>query len=65
MGLAVRMVLYFAFAWLAGEGIGVYDEAAGTFTIHIESATAAIVGLLGYAGTYAASRWAKARGGKT
>lgn len=65
MFLAIRMILYFLFAGIAGQGIAVFDPDAGTLTFELESLTASITGLLGFAGTFIASRWAKIRGLKT
>lgn len=61
MLLAVRMVLYFLFPLVASQGLAVWDEEAGTLTLHVENLTAAIVGLLGFIGTFIASRFAVKR----
>lgn len=49
--LAVRYVLILAAGWLASQGFVVYDAVAGTVTLHIESASAALgaAGVLGIA----------------
>ena len=63
--LFVRMALYFVFAWLAGFGFGELDPDGSYFTVSLDQATEIIVGVIGFIGTYIASRVAKARGGKT
>ena len=65
MFLFVRMALYFVFAWLAGFGFGELDPAGSYFTVSLDQAAEIIVGVIGFIGTYIASRVAKARGGKT
>ena len=65
MGLFIRMVLYLAFAGLAGAGIGSFENATGDYSVNADDLVTVIVGLAGYAGTFIASRFAKARGGKT
>jgi len=65
MGLAIRMILYLVFGWLSGQGVGFFDPDGGVYTITVESAQIAVTGLIGFVGTYIASRWAKARGGQT
>ncbi|MCK9543698.1 MAG: hypothetical protein M0R03_16890 [Novosphingobium sp.] len=65
MTLTVRMILYFLFAGAASQGVAVFDADAGTLTFEIESLTAAVSGVIGFAGTFIASRWAKLRGGLT
>jgi hypothetical protein len=59
------MILYFLFPLIAGQGIGVFDPQSGTLTIDIDSATTVLTGAVGFAGTFAAGRWAKVRGGFT
>ena len=61
----VRMALYFAFAGLAGFGFGELDPAGSHFTVSLDQVAEIIVGVIGFIGTYIASRVAKARGGKT
>lgn len=61
MFLAIRMVLYFLFPLVASQGLAVWDEEAGTLTFHIESLVPAIVGFLGFIGTFIASRFASKR----
>ena len=65
MFLYVRMALYFVFAWLAGFGFGELDQAGSYFTVSLDQVAEIIVGVIGFIGTYLASRVAKARGGKT
>lgn len=65
MFLAIRMILFFLFAGIAGQGIAVFDPDAGTLTFELESLTATVTGLIGFIGTFISSRWAKARGGLT
>lgn len=65
MGLALRMVLYAFFAMLANEGLIIFDPDAGTITIQIAHIELLATGVAGYLGTFAAGRWAKARGGAT
>ena len=65
MGLALRMIAYLAFGALAGAGIGSFENATGDFTVNADDLVTVLVGLVGYAGTFIASRIAKARGGHT
>ncbi|UWR36134.1 hypothetical protein [Sulfitobacter sp. W074] len=65
MALAIRMILYAASAFIAGLGWASFDEAAGTITVNIDDIVTIIAGALTFAGTFIASRLAKARGGKT
>jgi hypothetical protein len=65
MFLFVRMALYFVFAGLAGFGFGELDTTGSYFTVSLDQAAEIIVGVIGFIGTYIASRVAKARGGKT
>lgn len=65
MALYIRMALYFAFSFLAAQGIGAYDHEAQTLTLSIENLATAITGLMGYLATFAGSRMAKANGGVT
>lgn len=65
MMLAIRMGLYLIFGVLAGQGLVVFDQTAGTVTFDIEDVATALAGLGGFVVTFAASRVAKARGGKT
>jgi hypothetical protein len=64
MFLFIRMVLYAAFAGLAGIGVGSLD-ASGDFTVNVDDIATLLVGVVGYLVTFASSRWAKARGGAT
>lgn len=66
MWLTIRMiVLYPAFAMLAKEGLILFDPEMGTITIEIENMKALVMGVVGYAGTFVGSRWAKVKGGLT
>lgn len=65
MALAIRMGLYFLFAAIAGQGVGTFDQDTGNLTLHVESLATVLAGVVGYVGTFAAGRWAKARGGLT
>lgn len=65
MALFIRMTLYFLFAAVAGQGIGMFDAESGDLTINVENLTDLLVGVVGYASTFVAGRWAKARGGLT
>ncbi|WOI54945.1 hypothetical protein [Palleronia sp. LCG004] len=65
MGVYIRMAIYFACAWLSGQGVAVHDPVAGTITFQVESIAAALTGFVGYALTFIASRIFKARGGST
>lgn len=65
MALAIRMILYFVFPMIAAQGLAVYDETAGTITFQIDNLVTVLLGLGGFLGTFAASRIAKAKGGKT
>jgi hypothetical protein len=65
MMLAIRMGLYLIFGAMAGQGLVVYDQVAGTVTFEVEHLAIGLAGLAGYAATFITSRIAKARGGKT
>lgn len=65
MMLYIRMGLYLAAGILAGQGIAVFNPEAGTVTFQIDELATALAGLATFAGTFAASRIAKARGGAT
>ena len=65
MGLFIRMVLYFLAAAAAGAGFVDYDPDAATVTANLDDLAVILGGVLTYIGTFAASRVAKARGGKT
>jgi hypothetical protein len=61
MMLAVRMFLYLVFGALAGQGLVVFDQTAGTVTFRVEDLMLIVTGLAGYLGTFVASRFAKVR----
>lgn len=61
MMLAVRMMLYFIFPLLASQGLAVWDEEAGTLTFTVENLTVALMGILGFIGTFVTSRFATKR----
>lgn len=65
MGLTIRMILYFVFAFVAGQGIATFDPDAGTLTFDIEHLSTVMTGLAGYVTTFATSRIVKRRGGLT
>ena len=65
MGLFIRMVLYLASGMIAGAGFASFDDAAGTLTVNLDDLATILGGLVTFAGTFFASRWAKARGGVT
>lgn len=65
MMLLVRMVLYALSAGLAGYGIGTYDATSGVYSVSLDQLSEIVAGALGFLGTFAASRIAKARGGAT
>lgn len=65
MALFVRMALYFLFGSLAGQGWLHFDQVTGIVTIDVNHLGPLLVGLGGTVATFAWSRIAKARGGKT
>ncbi|MDH2326021.1 hypothetical protein QCN27_03980 [Cereibacter sp. SYSU M97828] len=65
VALVVRFILFPLLGALAAAGIGVIDDANGTFTIHIENAVQVISAAVLYGLTIVWSRIAKKRGGKT
>lgn len=65
MMLFIRMVLYAVFAALAGQGVLLFDDAAGTVTFRVEDLALLIGGAAGYVLTFIGSRIAKAKGGRT
>ena len=65
MALAIRMILYAVSAFIAGMGWASFDEGAGTLTVNLDDIATIAAGAVTFAGTFIASRWAKARGGKT
>lgn len=62
MFFIIRMILYFVFGFLAGQGVGVFDQESGSFTIHINHLETLLSGVGGYVVTFLSSRIAKARG---
>lgn len=65
MALFVRMMIYLLAGVLAGQGLVIFDQEAGTITFRVEDVTTVLTGLLTFGGAYLASRIAKARGGLT
>ena len=65
MALVIRMILYFLFPLIAGQGIGVFDPKSGTLTIQIDSVVPILAGAVGFVVTFVVGRWAKVRGGFT
>lgn len=65
MALYIRMGLYLVFGVIAGNGLGVYDQAAGTITFNVNDLEPLVTGLVGYGATFIWSRFAKKAGGKT
>lgn len=65
MDLLIRMVLYFASALIAGQGVAVFDADAGTLTFNLESTAVFLGGAATFVVTFIAGRWAKVRGGLT
>lgn len=63
--LYLRMALYAASGVLAGQGLVIFDAAAGTISIRLEDLATFLWGAGGFVATFAASRLAKARGGAT
>jgi hypothetical protein len=59
------MVLYAAFSAMASEGLIFFDAEAGTITLRVDDLMLLGTGAVGYIGTFAAGRYAKARGGAT
>lgn len=59
MTLAIRMILYFCSSFLAGMGVAVFNEDAGTLTLNLEQVTSIISGALVFVATFVASRFAK------
>jgi hypothetical protein len=65
MALVIRMILYFLFPLIAGQGIGVFDPESGTLTVQIDSVVPILAGAVGFVVTFVVGRWAKLRGGFT
>ncbi len=65
MQLAIRMGLYWAFTMLSAQGLILFDEGAQTVTFKVDDVAIFLAGVLGYLGTFAWSRIAKAKGGPT
>lgn len=66
MFLTIRMMLYFIFAALSGAGIGIsFDQTTGVVSVSVDALATVLAGIGGFVATFAASRLAKARGGKT
>lgn len=65
MGLTIRMILYALFSGIATTGLASIDPASGDLTIHMESLTNILVGVVGYVSTFIGGRMAKKRGGLT
>lgn len=65
MGLYLRMALYLIFGVLAGQGLVVFDQAAGTVTFRIDDLVLLLISLGGFVLTFLGSRAVKAAGGRT
>ena len=65
MALAIRMILYFVFGSLAGQGWLEFDQVTGIVTIDVNHIGPLLVGAGGTVATFIWSRIAKAKGGKT
>lgn len=65
MLLALRMVLYFVCGNLAGTGLILFDQTAGTVTFQIDNIANFLIGTVGFGGTFAWSRFIKRTGGQT
>ncbi len=65
MALYIRMALYAIFAGLAGMGYGELSPDGARFSVSIDALAEILVGAIGFAGTFAVSRIAARRGGKT
>ena len=65
MSLYIRMALYLVFGVLAGQGLIVFDQSAGTVTFRVEDLALLASGGVGFVATFIASRVAAMRGGKT
>lgn len=65
IAIAARVLLYALGGAIANEGIGSLDTVNGTITIDIEAASHFIGSGVLIIGTWAMSRWRKARGGAT
>jgi len=65
MALYIRMALYFLFGSLAGQGWLEWDAVNKTVLISVDDMVPALMGGLGFIGTFFASRVAAARGGAT
>jgi hypothetical protein len=65
LGLFIRLALVWASGWLASNGFGIYDEATGTLTFHIDSIANAAAAFVTGGAWFAWWRAAKARGGAT
>lgn len=65
MALYLRMALYYLFASLSGTGWLEWDAVNKTVLISVDDMVPALMGGLGFLGTFFASRVSAARGGKT
>lgn len=66
MFLYLRMLLYLVSGiWAGNADFVVFDQATGDLTVNMDDLGHFLSGLAGFAVTWIASRWAKARGGAT
>lgn len=65
MIVIIRVALYFLFGAMSGAAWLQYNATTGQVTFYVDDLAVALAGLVGAAGTFAVSRWAKRRGGKT
>ena len=61
MSLAIRMVLYALFSGLASLGFIQFDATTGDVAFNVYSLEMVAVGIVGYLGTFLASRFAKVK----
>lgn len=57
--LGIRMVLYFIFAGLSGNGVGTFIEDSSVYSIDVDSLAVVVAGAIGFVITFITSRFAK------
>ncbi|MDQ7262289.1 hypothetical protein NM680_13045 [Paracoccus sp. PS-1] len=65
MIVVIRVALYFLFGAISGAAWLQYNPTTGQVSFYVDDLAVAVAGLIGAAGTFAVSRWAKRRGGDT
>jgi hypothetical protein len=61
MSLAIRMALYALFVTLSNQGVDIYDPETDQISFQLQDLTLVLSGIVGFAATFVASRFAKVK----